>query len=79
MSDQLLGVLIGGLLATVGGLLGTVVSYWLGTRREKRQRAKEFLEGARHRMFGDRILRAEIEAWIDDARKRRVSVNLYRA
>lgn len=36
MSDELQGVLIGGLLAIVGGLLGALITYWLGTLREKR-------------------------------------------
>jgi hypothetical protein len=63
MSDELLGVLIGGLLATIGGITGSWINNWLTARREERQRvqqrAKELLEGARKQMFGsNRVLRA---------------------
>jgi len=75
----LVGALCGGTLTVAGGLLGVLVAHYLETRREKRQRDERLLTGARQRMFNDRALPAEIAAWMEDARRRRVPVDMNEA
>ena len=78
--ETLCDTLCGGILVATGGMLVALVSYLLGTRSEKRQREKQFLESARQQLFGgNRILRAEIQAWVESARASGNRIDLYQA
>jgi uncharacterized protein YjbI with pentapeptide repeats len=90
MSDELRGVLIGGLLTGCFGLLITLVTsclslltIWFKNRLERKQReqqrGEDLLEGARKQMFEGRILRSEIEAWIEYAKNKGHTIDLYKA
>lgn len=66
MSEQLIGVIIGGTFGFLGAILGNVLVVWAERRRESR----ESLQAVRLRLVGDRVQTSEIMRFIETQRER---------
>ena len=66
MSEQLVGVLIGGAIGVIGALLGNILIVWAENRRETRER----LSKTRLRLVGSLIQTSEAMEYIASQRKR---------